>query len=117
MINDIIAVHRGVDDREILEAHGTGAYDDIIVRHSDSQSLVLIPEAATAAVMSPSYGGWSAHSAPARQHITAGGLRSRLHGSTAAGSHVLGLRQARYRQWLPHQFPGGVGCTGELRRR
>ena len=55
MVDDVAAVHAGVDDGEVLGAW-RGPDNDVVVGDLDAQGLVLAPQG-TAAVMSPPSGG------------------------------------------------------------
>ena len=87
VIDDVVAVHRCVDDGIALEGLGAGADDDIVVGDLDAQSLVLAAQGDGGGHIHSHAGAGLGVGILAGQHIVGDGLAHTAHalGAGAAG--------------------------------
>ncbi len=98
MVDDVIAIHAGVDDGEVLQGLGAGPDDDVVVGDLDAQGLVLVPQG---------HGGGHVHHHPV-VGLGVGGL---------AGQHIPGDGLAHPAHGLGAGAPGQLAGDGLHRRR
>ena len=94
VVEDVAAVHTGVDDGIVLQRLGAGPDDDVVVGDLDAQGLVLVPQG--------HHGGHVHHHAVVGLGIDGLAVQHVLHDGLPHAGHLLGVRAAG-------QLTGGGG--------